>query len=520
MTRVHLAALIALLLASSGVSAESRRIVVISDLHMGLGRAGPDWHPNEDFRWPRALEGFLSAIDQEPGAIDLVIAGDFLELWEASMTRCSRPPGVDVTPPTGPDYRCTVQEMAATARAVVAGHPAEFEALARFAARDKNCLHVVPGNHDAALVIVEVWSSVEGALGTGCVELVSNGLWTSPDRAVQIEHGHQIALDPNSYGSWPSITKRFGETEFLEQPWGEYFVARLFYKEEAEYPLIDNLSPHSAGLRYRMADRGVWGSIDDVARFLAFNLFETSLRQKLDVLRPTDERPPAWRAEDVARARTKGDRLFIDALDPKDVFATNLRTSQEPEWVQLRASLAKLAADRQQLSDDRVRGLCDQAELRRVASGCRDPALGMIAGAAIGWISDRHVVGAHVRERWLANRNLRTWIYGHTHAFEKEWQSAPREGFAVSVMNDGAFQRLIDDATLRTRAGDGDPVDLLRAGSFDGAPACYTVAEVLPEGTPSRPGAKLRAWWMREEDAQGRWLDPCDAACARVGHGC
>lgn len=61
-----------------------RYTAFISDLHFGIGRkADGSWDPKEDFRWPRALEGFLERISEEGHErVDLVIAGDLLELWQ------------------------------------------------------------------------------------------------------------------------------------------------------------------------------------------------------------------------------------------------------------------------------------------------------------------------------------------------------------------------------------------------------------------------------------------------------
>src|SRR5687768_11011626 len=64
---------------------ERRLLAFISDLHMGLGRdpATREWHKTEDFRWHGALAGFLREISQRGGGkTDLIILGDFLELWQ------------------------------------------------------------------------------------------------------------------------------------------------------------------------------------------------------------------------------------------------------------------------------------------------------------------------------------------------------------------------------------------------------------------------------------------------------
>ena len=65
---------------------DRRDIIVISDLHMGLGyrnEASKEWYPSEDFRWPNALHGFLEFVSQEGrNKVDLVPSkdvGSFIE---------------------------------------------------------------------------------------------------------------------------------------------------------------------------------------------------------------------------------------------------------------------------------------------------------------------------------------------------------------------------------------------------------------------------------------------------------
>jgi hypothetical protein len=63
---------------------ESRHLVFISDLHFGVGRGkNGSWNPTEDFRWPRALRGFLNRIALDGhDSVDLVVVGDFREMWQ------------------------------------------------------------------------------------------------------------------------------------------------------------------------------------------------------------------------------------------------------------------------------------------------------------------------------------------------------------------------------------------------------------------------------------------------------
>jgi hypothetical protein len=178
------------------------------------------------------------------------------------------------------------------------------------------------------------------------------------------------------------------------RPWGERFVQKLFNTEEEQYPIIDNLSPESAGARYRMADRGLWNSISDVARFLAFNLFETSLNQKGSFLGPDPNKPerPSW---DVGIGRTFGYRLFADALDPDDPFRKSLLDETQDSRA-LRKELDSLANDQTALPDDEVRLLCDHIAIRVGANGkkCERPNLGYLIESSLvprEWVLTNHL---------------------------------------------------------------------------------------------------------------------------------
>lgn len=499
-----------------------RSVVVISDLHMGLGReANGAWHPREDFRWPKALEAFLTAIDNErSGGVDLVIAGDFLELWQPpAAVACAGPPVGSVPDETNGrrgKYGCTVQELAIIAKAVVEAHRTEFAALALFAAKDDNCIVVIPGNHDAGLLVDAVWQPLRDALGAraGCVLLVESGVWHSPDGRLLVEHGHQIGDDPNRFPDWPRrLTRSVAGREYVWQPWGEAFVQAIFNREEEEFPLIDNLAPSSAGVRHRMASRGLVGSTKDIADFVRFNLFDTSLQQKLQILGPADSddeaasSEPAKRSWDLAKARGLGHRLFAGALGNVDSFARALRESTEKEWQQLRAELDKAASA---LSDEEASRLCDQLAIRRSPESCARPNLGLAISALL-------YSREEVMQRHLKNLSGEFFVYGHTHDFELPWSVKVSPVASYEVANSGAFQRLMDDEQLRRLAGAAgkQPGEYLRGPSLDDLSPCYTSVHVAPAGK-----LEVRAWFMPEDAATGRFVDPCKAPCPRVGHGC
>src|SRR5262249_9612078 len=73
----------------------ARTIVVVSDLHFGLGGLGAAthgegaWDRYEDFRWAAEWNAFLERIDKEGGgATDLILNGDAFELWQSRSGDC------------------------------------------------------------------------------------------------------------------------------------------------------------------------------------------------------------------------------------------------------------------------------------------------------------------------------------------------------------------------------------------------------------------------------------------------
>ena len=108
-----------------------RRIVVLSDLHMGVGRdPSGAWHPYEDFRWATELELFLRALAAEGEAgTDLILNGDTFELLQADTTECTYE---DAT------LGCTEPAALARLERVLGAHTAEIAALGAFARTGAN----------------------------------------------------------------------------------------------------------------------------------------------------------------------------------------------------------------------------------------------------------------------------------------------------------------------------------------------------------------------------------------------
>ena len=488
---------------------EDRLLVIISDLHWGLGKDDANgWDPREDFRWGTALEAYLDYVSKEGGnKVDLIILGDLLELWQ--------PPETIACMGIGADLGCTPAEITAITQAVIAAHEDDFTRLRRFAERGENRLYIVPGNHDAALLLPEIWALVFQQLGAdpNRVMPVASGIWCSADGKVVAEHGHQIGRDVNRYDDWPTITRESGGQRYLVRPWGEYFVQQIFNDEERAYPIIDNLGPESAGIRYRMAERGMIGSVSDMARFVVFNIFQTSLSQKIDVLGETagnsdETQPPDPNVAQhrIERAKALGHRLFLKTLPAEDPLAA-LIAAESPEGSALRQELDQLLVT---LDSPEIEGLCLQAARISGTDPCGEtPEFGMLLERAL--VSKRAVMRQHLDNRLSGYPKATIFIYGHTHSAEEAWKVDLPDGRVVTVFNSGAFQRLVGEDGYRARsAGWENPSRGLVELAPEDLPPCYTSVVIKWEGRTPHPRLEV---WHSPENGGGRPLAPGDQNC-------
>jgi len=484
-------------------------IVLISDTHMGMGKqANGEWSKTEDFRWPNALTGFLKHVsDWGKDNVDLIIVGDSLEMWQLpSDIKCEG---------DGPDRGCTIEESEQIVKRIIAAHADTFKEFTKFSKKGKNRLHIVPGNHDAALVYQQVWRHLAKILDadSGRINIVSNGIWVSDDGKILVEHGHQIGSDTNKYPDWPNIVKTAMGKNYIERPWGEQFVQKLFNEEETRYPIIDNLSPETAGLRYRIADRGFWSSIDDIALFISFNLWETSLRQKLSMLGREDEEKGTieW---DLKKAREQGHKLYAAALPADDSFKKSLLIEDDKSQA-LRNRLDAMVQDKNELSDNEIKLLCELAANEGNSKVCAPQDLGAIAEKLL--VPRKWVLTEHINERRKSNKNMNIFIYGHTHAYEVPWQLLvdKSSGKEVTVVNTGAFQRLVDEDTFKkiVKERNLNEQDALRTIQVEDLPHCYSA--VFAHYDNGSPEVKLRMW-KQTENGKGKLVSHQNSACYKI----
>jgi UDP-2,3-diacylglucosamine pyrophosphatase LpxH len=474
------------------VSAEQqsyRPIYVISDLHFGVGKTDDgEWDPHEDFRWPNALQGFLNEIRRRSAdSADLVIAGDLLELWQPPRSIPCR---------NGGNRGCSVAEVKRLVTWVADAHQKELASLSAFASAADNRLYVVPGNHDAAILVPEVWKILEARMGgaNNHIVFVKEGIWSSPDGSIVIEHGHQIGADVNGFKEWPQVTVAKSGVTYLQSPWGERFVQRLFNEEEAHYPIIDNLIPESAGARMRLSDRGLWKSVQDVARFLEFNLVETTWGQKGQALGGDNTATVATACD----AKALGYKLLLDALPTDDPF----RVAAEDDSPESEALRRELSARARELPEDEVKQLCGDMRTN-----------GHLGAAVQGTLVRREtVMRAHLEKRLQTFPKMQTFVYAHTHQIESPWPVKVSVIHSITVANDGAFQRLVGPpgyqkrtAFLGIKASEG-----LSRIPLEALAPCYGFVSIPADGDRS-PTSQM--WRMDEAATTGQILEVGDPSC-------
>ncbi len=233
---------------------------VVSDLHLG-----PGWLPDgtldplEDFTAGDDFVRFLDHIGTSGRPVELVIAGDFLEVPQTL-------PHVGLASPS--DYLGTTeQESLQRVRVIMgknpeiaSGHPQVFAALRRFM-MEGNSITIIAGNHDIDLLWGEVWAELfdaiypPGAAGDLMLYEYCYTLGNNRHGRVYIEHGHEYDK-ANSFGdrmTMPFALDSQGVRR-LKRCWGTLFVEKVYNQLEQERWFIDNVKPipkvMSLGLRH------------------------------------------------------------------------------------------------------------------------------------------------------------------------------------------------------------------------------------------------------------------------------
>jgi hypothetical protein len=255
--------------------------------------------------------------------------------------------------------------------------------------------------------------------------------------------------------------------------------------------------------------------VSDVARFVAFNIFQTSVNQKVAFLGDNKKGLPSWSPADIARARKHGYRLFADSLPDDDPFRLSMLENTENSK-NLQNELNAIA---KRLSDAEVRYLCDRLavrqRIRKTGITCGQVNLGYLLEKT--FVPRERVLVDHVSDRLQQFGAMRMFIYGHTHQYENEWPLRTNGpiGIKVRVLNTGAFQRVVDEETYVriVKSKNLSEAEGLKRLGVEDLPPCYTAVTVTYQST--MPIASLYKWYM-PEDGTGALLESGDPQCNQL----
>jgi UDP-2,3-diacylglucosamine pyrophosphatase LpxH len=478
-------------------SGDARTLVLISDLHMGEGRTGDSWAPEEDFRWGTEFTSFLDAVNVEgKSAVDLVLNGDTFEL-AAPDSPCK----------TG-DVNCGDREALTRLNRVLAAHATEIKALARFASAGSNRVSFVPGDQDAALARPAIAQRLLEilALPSNRAQVVASGRWASDDRRIVAEHGHEVVAPEPS-------------------------VRAVFNRLETQYPAVDNIAALGNGLRYAIAAAGGVDAalMPQVVRALLLVTPWQQFRMELD---DGEVDPPVW---DLAQVRKQGAPFLLasfpddDPLKPLVLKASNdgLLSLDAPRW-----------------TDDELGTVCDYRAALRRARRRYEPVVTQFAprGPAVAecprtpetrgaqfdyfWQSRDRAFTRHLQKVALEPARISVLVIGHTHLADRSQTGAnmisggllkiPMEGFSPVrgaltpiVINGGAWQRTMTPVQYERIRNERSATDdqLLRSLQPEQLTPCYSFVRIAPYATD--PAPTVRYW----READGSW--GLAASCGR-----
>lgn len=528
--------LLMFLLASSALvgAQQASTTVFVSDLHLGVGQILPGKYANqEDFRWHTEFAALLDWLDSSTSSnVELVFLGDSFELWQSPFQDCSGDganfscKARDCRPDVNGDkYACTEAEAQARMRHVLTQHADTIDALSRFARKGTNRIVLVPGNHDAAILLPLVQADVLGKfnLPADRLQLATRGYWVSSDKRIFADHGHMFDK-VNKYTGWPEPYENTAHGRVMLRPWGEGMVQEFYNQYEELVPAVDNMTDETTGARLAAEALGPEAKKIALKRFVRFLAHDTTLRQKLDSLGASEgevddvdlrlggEQPDTVPWDFAAIRAGDATRFFVESMALDKARETAAQVAEPISWADV--------------DDEEIAELCEQRRVliefyTRNPGAKRPPdaqmaACPQVAGAEanLGYAADK------IFRRDLRNRRkylvsmqapvgapFDVYVYGHTHAAVDPADQKLREAWQAKVVNTGAFQRTasVDQVRqLRDKEDKDKPLAQFFAGlTPEKLRPCYPFVRVKPYAAGAKPSAELR-WWAL---SNGSWRE-------------
>ncbi len=215
--------------------------IVVSDFHLGKGRALPDGVPNllEDFHEDEKFIELLEWYSTGPGRrgaedVELVLNGDILDYLTVDVS------GVY------PDAMFETIAVEAT-ELIMKGHASVFDALGRWNQTPGCRIRYNLGNHDPAIA----WPRVQEMLSER-VGPITFGMDAYEFEDVRIEHGHQREV-LNQFDTTQMILPagKLGRAEpIINFPFGCFFVTMFMTRLRSKRSYIGQVVPFRLYLRW------------------------------------------------------------------------------------------------------------------------------------------------------------------------------------------------------------------------------------------------------------------------------
>jgi UDP-2,3-diacylglucosamine pyrophosphatase LpxH len=504
----------------------------ISDLHMGIGdRLSGKYANQEDFRWHEDLSAWLDYADRSTASnADLVILGDAFELWQSPFQICEgdgvtfKCEAKDCRPEdNGAGFGCTEEEAVQRVDHVLRQHQKTIDALSAFARKGENRLTIVPGNHDAALLLPKVRTAVLEAFhdpDESRVSLSETGYWVSADKKIYADHGHMYDR-VNRFDGWPHPFEVRAAGPVMRQPWGEDMVQHFYNQYEELLPIIDNVGTEIAGARLGVDALGNAVARTAARRFIKFLVLDTTLSQKLSFLGESSADDGNLTLGGAPAAGAPWDFAAIRAQDAGKFYAGSMPLDALREAAQN----AGVQTSWEDVLDDDIAVLCEQrkvlieyyqkAEAR--PEGTITPCPVKEPSPRLGYVADK-ILGRDARNRRVYLQAMRTtvrkpfdvYVYGHTHTAVAPFPQKIKALWTVRVVNDGAFQRTIslEQLDALARMEDTTTATLFAELTPDDLQPCYPFVRVHPYAANQKPTPELK-WWSL---ADGKWSE--EDSCA------
>lgn len=226
-----------------------RRIIAVSDLHIGAGRTTEKGiNYKEDFTYDADFYEFLRYWVRNSSGyeLELILNGDVIDIIK-SVHR------------DGKVYKKDVIEFV---NDCINAHSVLFNALREFEYEGGKITYII-GNHDQAMASLELQNLLCEKVGVN-IKFVKREYFTD---GVWIEHGHKYEAVNRTDTETIWIRDGKGD-EILNMPWGSRFVVEVINKVSFKKPYLDRWRPLGNSIK--------WGLIFDT-RITLYALLVTIL---------------------------------------------------------------------------------------------------------------------------------------------------------------------------------------------------------------------------------------------------